>query len=127
MSFDLYENDEFESWSMVSLSNSSSYLMVSKDTEDFSLIYKNPIIKEFKYINIIFQSFKSSINTTLIEQNIGEDEEYNLDDKNWILVPNQLEEGSHMLIEEIIDVDLSDDPSNTKIIQLGNLLNEKER
>ena len=60
-------------------------------------------------------------------KNIGEDEEYNLDDKNWILVPSQLEEGSHMLIEETIDVDLSDDPNNPNIVQLGKYLNEKKR
>jgi len=58
--------------------------MVKEDTIDFSLISKNLTIQEFKDINDIFQTFESIINTTLIEQNIGEDEEYNLNDKNWI-------------------------------------------
>lgn len=30
------------------------------------------------------------------------------------------------MIEEIIDVDLSDDPNNPKIIQLGKYLSEKK-
>jgi len=127
ISFDWYGSGEFESWSLASSNNSSSHFMVNEDTTDFSIIYKNPTIQEFKYINVIFQAFKSSLNTTLIKKNIDEDEEYNLDYKNWILVPSQLEEGSHMLIEEIIDVDLSDDPNNMKIIQLGKSLSEKER
>lgn len=38
-----------------------------------------------------------------------------------------MEEGSHMLIEETIKVDLSNEPSNPKIIQLGKPLNENER
>jgi len=31
-----------------------------------------------------------------------------------------------MLTEETIEVDLSDDPNNTKIIKLGKFLNERE-
>jgi len=58
--------------------------------------------------------------------NLNEDEEHNQNDKNWILVPNQLEEGSHMLLEQTIEVDLSDDPNNLNIIKLGKSLNEDE-
>lgn len=32
-----------------------------------------------------------------------------------------------MLIEETIDIDLSDDPRNPKVIQLGKSLNKDER
>ena len=66
-------------------------------------------------------------NTTLTEQKIGEDEEYNINDKHWILVPNQLEEGSHIVVEETIDVNISDDLANPKIIQLGNFLAEHKK
>ena len=68
-----------------------------------------------------------NINTTLEDQYEGEDEEYNANDNNWIQIPNQLEEGSHMLIKETIEVDLSDDSKNPKIIQLGKSLTKKER
>lgn len=61
-----------------------------------------------------------TINTTLENQQLGEDEEYDVNDKNWIPIPDQLEEGSHILVEKTIEVDLSDDLNNPKVIQLGN-------
>lgn len=45
LSFDWFGSDEFESSSLVSSSNSSSCFMVNKDTVEFSLIFKNTIIK----------------------------------------------------------------------------------
>jgi len=59
---------------------------------------------------------------TLVERKIREVEDYDLSDKTWILVCNQLEEGSHIIIEETIDVNISDDPSKPIIIQLGKSL-----
>lgn len=48
-----------------------------------------------------------NINIALEDQYEGEDEEYNANNNNWIPIPDQLEEGSHILIEETIEVDLS--------------------
>ena len=127
VSFNWYGNDEFESLSFVSLSISSSYFMVDENTADFTLISKQPIIQDFKYIDTILQTSKYTINATLKDQHLGEDEEYNINDKNWILILNQLEEGSHMLIKKTIKVDLSDDPNNPKIIQLRKSLTKDER
>jgi len=69
-----------------------------------------------KNIQPISLQSKVKVNSTLIENNIGEAKEYDLNDKTWILVPNQLEEGSHTVIEETIVVNISDDYTNPKII-----------
>lgn len=65
---------------------------------------------------MILQTTNLNVNTTLEDQYEGEDGECNANDNNWIPIPNQLEEGYHMLIEETIEVDLSDDPRNPKVI-----------
>jgi len=63
----------------------------------------------------------------LVEKNIAKAEEYDSNDKTWIPIPNQLEEGSHIVIEETVDVNISDDPIKPKIIQLGKYLTEQEK
>lgn len=47
----------------------------------------------------------------LFEKNIRESKEYDSNYKTWML-----EEGSHIVIEETIDVNISDDPGKPKII-----------
>lgn len=62
--------------------------MVDEDTADFTLISKWNTIQEFKDIDIILQNFELIINMTLDDQDLGEDEEYNQNDKNWIPIQN---------------------------------------
>ena len=75
-------SDEFETSSPISSSSSSSYFMVDEDTVDFTLISKQPTIQDFKDIDTILQISKFTINTTLEDQNLGEEEEYNINEKN---------------------------------------------
>ena len=81
---------------------------------DFSLISSKPSIHEFKDMDQIFCSLENHICTN--EQTQEYDEEYSINDKSWILVPNQLEEGSHMLTKKVIGINISNDPQNLKII-----------
>lgn len=39
-------------------------------------------------MDIILQEIESPLNVALIEQNDGEDKEYNINDKHWIPMPN---------------------------------------
>lgn len=77
-------------------------------------------------IKPIYMQSKVKVTSTLIENNIREVEEYDLSDKTWILVPNQLEEGSHIVIEETIDINISDDSTKPKITQLGKYLTKEK-
>jgi len=56
--------------------------LVDEDTIDFTLISKQPIIREFKDIDTILQTSYFTINTILEYQYLDEDEEYNINDKN---------------------------------------------
>lgn len=92
---------------------------INESTIHFTLILWNPIIHDFKNVNIICQIREPTVKTSLIDKNIGKAKEYDESDKNWIPIPDQLKEGSHMLIEETIEVDLSDDLANLDVVQLG--------
>ena len=81
-------------------------------------------INEFKDIDQVFHSFEIHVCTN--EQTQECDEEYSINDKSWILVPSQLEEGLHTLIENVIEINISNDPQNPKIIQLGENLKKDE-
>jgi len=63
----------------------------------------------------------------LEDQCEAKDEDYNANNNNWIQISNQLEEGSHMLIEETIEIDLNNEYDSPKIIQLGKSLTKDER
>ena len=77
---------------------------------------------EFKNVDHILGSFENQV--CMNEQNQEYDEKYSINDKSWIPVPNQLEEGSHMLTEKVIEINISNDPQNPKNIQLGENLTE---
>lgn len=51
-------------------------------------IPEQPIIQDFKDINMILQTMNLNVNTTLEDQYEGEDGEYNANDNNWIPIPN---------------------------------------
>lgn len=70
------------------LSRNEELFVINEDTIDFSLISKNLTIQEFKDIHIIFWTLEPDINTTLIEKNVGEYEEYNVNDNHCIFVRN---------------------------------------
>ena len=60
----------------------NKWSIINDDMVDFFLLSNNPIVQKFKNVDVIFQPIESNSNTTLIEQNIGEDEEYNINDKH---------------------------------------------
>lgn len=93
--------------------------MIDKEFVDFTLIPKQTTIEYFKDIDTILQALYFIVKINLESPQLDEYEEYNANDNNWIPLSNQLEEGSHMLVEETIEIDLSNDHDNLKIIQLG--------
>lgn len=107
--------------------SSSSYFLVDEEIVDFTLILEQPTIQDFKDIDTILQTTKLNINIALKDYYEDENEEYNVNDNNLISIPNQLEEGFHMLIEENIKINLSNEPNSPKTIQLGKSLTEIER
>lgn len=48
-----------------------------------------------------------------------DDDEFN-DDTYWLYFDHQWEEGSHMLVEEVVNFDLGDNPKVLKMVQFGN-------
>lgn len=56
--------------------------MVDEDTIIFTLISQQPTMQEFKDIDIMLQTYEFTIDTTLEDQDLGEDEEYNINNKN---------------------------------------------
>jgi len=49
------------------------------------------------------------------------------DELNLLPLPSQLDDTSHMLIEETIEVDIGEDPNKPHIVLLGKILNQKEQ
>jgi len=95
-------------------------------------LYHVPKLNEDELISINMVQIEQINNKdiepiSLVKKNIIKVEEYDSSDKTWIPIPNQLEEGSRIVIEETIDVNISDDPIKPKIIQLGKYLTEKEK
>lgn len=127
ISFEWSRTNQFESLSPKSSNSSSSYSLIDEKYLDFILITKQPTIEYFKDVYAILQASYFAINITLENQQLGEDKEYNTNDKNWIPIPYQLEEGSHILVEENFIFYLTDDPSDPKTIQLGKSLTKNER
>lgn len=109
--------------------NKNKNFIVNTSTDevimDFSLISSNPLVHEFKYVDRIFSFFENHVCTN--EQTQEYDEKYSINDKSWIPIPNQLEEGSHMLTENVIKINISNDPQNPKNIQLKENLTEDEQ
>lgn len=47
-----------------------------------------------------------------------DDDEMN-DDAYWTYLDHQLEEDSHMFIKEVMEIDLSEDPTTPNMVQFG--------
>ena len=75
---------------------------------NFFLISSNPSVHEFKDLDHIFNSFENHVCTN--EQTQEYDKECSIDEKSWIPLPNQLEEGSHMLTKNTIEININNDP-----------------
>lgn len=54
-----------------------------------------------------------------------DDGELNVDNY-WSYFNHQWEEGSHMLVEEVMEIDLGDDPSALKMVQFNKSLQANE-
>lgn len=88
-----------------------------------SLLSKNPSILEFKESNLICMIKDAWVNNTMKEEACKKE----IENEHWISVHHQLDDKSHILIKETIEVDLSDDLKNLKIVSLEKTLNAKEQ
>lgn len=86
--FDWSESDEFEIIGSKTPSNHFSHFLVDEKIVDFTLIPEQPIIQDFKDINVILQTMNLNVNTTLEDRYEGEDGEYNANNNNWIPITN---------------------------------------
>ena len=103
------------------------HLLKSRDDDTFDKLVLDYLFNHGISINMvqIEQINKKDIECIfLTKNNISKAKEYDSNDKTWIPIPNQLEEGSRIVIEETIDVNINDDPTKPKIIQLGKSLTE---